>query len=78
MPDIIITIGGEAGQGVQTIGEVLSRILIRSGFYVFSIQDYHSRIRGSRAVGCWRCSRVTWKLCTGLLRVLFWQGPKHT
>lgn len=46
MPDIIITIGGEAGQGVQTIGEVLSRILIRSGFYVFSIQDYHSRIRG--------------------------------
>jgi len=46
MPDITITIGGEAGQGVQTIGEVLSRILIRNGFYVFSIQDYHSRIRG--------------------------------
>jgi len=46
MPDLTITIGGEAGQGVQTIGEVLSRILIRNGFYVFSIQDYHSRIRG--------------------------------
>ncbi|NLJ50447.1 MAG: 2-oxoacid:acceptor oxidoreductase subunit alpha, partial [Candidatus Atribacteria bacterium] len=46
MPGITITIGGEAGQGVQTIGEVLSRILIRNGYYVFSIQDYHSRIRG--------------------------------
>lgn len=46
MLDITITIGGEAGQGVQTIGEVLSRILIRNGYYVFSVQDYHSRIRG--------------------------------
>jgi len=46
MPDITLTIGGEAGQGVQTIGEVLSHILTRSGLHVFSIQDYHSRIRG--------------------------------
>jgi len=46
MRDLTITIGGEAGQGVQTIGEVLSRILIRNGFYIFSVQDYHSRIRG--------------------------------
>ncbi|MCX6091037.1 MAG: 2-oxoacid:acceptor oxidoreductase subunit alpha [Candidatus Atribacteria bacterium] len=46
MLDLSILIGGEAGQGVQTVGEVLSRILIRSGFFVFSIQDYHSRIRG--------------------------------
>ncbi|NLJ37224.1 MAG: 2-oxoacid:acceptor oxidoreductase subunit alpha, partial [Candidatus Atribacteria bacterium] len=46
MLDITISIGGEAGQGVQTIGEVLSRILIRNGYYVFSVQDYHSRIRG--------------------------------
>ena len=45
MPDIIITIGGEAGQCVQTIGEVLSRILIRSGF-MFFYSRLSFRIRG--------------------------------
>ncbi|MBI2906185.1 MAG: 2-oxoacid:acceptor oxidoreductase subunit alpha [Chloroflexi bacterium] len=38
--------GGEAGQGVQTIGYVLSKALARGGFHVFADQDYESRIRG--------------------------------
>jgi len=41
-----IKIGGEAGQGVQTIGETLAKVFSRSGFHVFSHQDYESRIRG--------------------------------
>lgn len=44
--DYTITIGGEAGQGLQTIGAVLARVLSRSGFHVFTSQDYMSRIRG--------------------------------
>jgi 2-oxoglutarate ferredoxin oxidoreductase subunit alpha len=44
--DISITIGGEAGQGLQTIGAVLGKVLSRSGFHVFTSQDYMSRIRG--------------------------------
>ncbi len=41
-----IKIGGEAGQGIQTIGEALCRVFARSGFHVFSHQDYESRVRG--------------------------------
>ncbi|MEW6118259.1 MAG: 2-oxoacid:acceptor oxidoreductase subunit alpha [Nitrospirota bacterium] len=44
--DYSIKIGGEAGQGIQTIGDTLSRICSRSGYHVFTNQDYESRIRG--------------------------------
>jgi 2-oxoglutarate ferredoxin oxidoreductase subunit alpha len=44
--DYSIKIGGEAGQGIQTVGELLSRIFTRAGYYVFTHQDYESRIRG--------------------------------
>src|SRR4030042_5970079 len=44
--DYSIKIGGEAGQGIQTIGNTLSRIFSRSGYHVFTHQDYESRIRG--------------------------------
>ena len=41
-----LRIAGAAGQGLQTIGMLLSRIFFRSGYYVFVTQDYQSRIRG--------------------------------
>jgi 2-oxoglutarate ferredoxin oxidoreductase subunit alpha len=44
--DYTIKIGGEAGQGIQTIGETLARVFSRSGYHVLSNQDYESRIRG--------------------------------
>jgi 2-oxoglutarate ferredoxin oxidoreductase subunit alpha len=43
---INIVIGGEAGQGLVTIGEILTRVLIRSGYQVCVTQSYMSRIRG--------------------------------
>lgn len=36
----------EAGQGLLSIGSVLAKIMSRSGFHVFTHQDYMSRIRG--------------------------------
>ncbi len=39
-------IGGEAGQGLVTIGELLSKSLVRSGYDVSVTQSYQSRIRG--------------------------------
>jgi len=39
-------VGGEAGQGVQTIGYLLTKSLARYGYQVFSDQDYESRVRG--------------------------------
>ncbi len=44
--DYTIRIGGQAGQGLQTIGAVLAKLFTRSGFHVFTHQDYMSRIRG--------------------------------
>ena len=44
--DYSIRISGEAGQGVQTVAETLARVFARSGYQVFTHQDYESRIRG--------------------------------
>lgn len=44
--DYSIKIGGEAGQGIQTIGDTLALVFSRSGYNVFTHQDYESRIRG--------------------------------
>ena len=44
--DYTLKIGGEAGQGIDTIGAILSRIFTRAGYSVFSHRDYESRIRG--------------------------------
>src|SRR5574340_965247 len=44
--DYSIKIGGEAGQGIQTIGDTLGRVFSRAGFHIFTNQDYESRVRG--------------------------------
>jgi len=44
--DINIRIAGEAGQGVQTTGNLLLRALAAGGLHVFGTQSYMSRIRG--------------------------------
>jgi 2-oxoglutarate ferredoxin oxidoreductase subunit alpha len=44
--EINLRLAGEAGQGVETIGVILCRLLKKSGFHFFAVQDYMSRIRG--------------------------------
>ena len=41
-----ILIGGEAGQGINKISEIVSMVLINQGYYVFNYRDYPSLIRG--------------------------------
>lgn len=41
-----ILIGGEAGQGLVTIGQVLAKVLVRAGYFIVVTQDYMSRVRG--------------------------------
>lgn len=41
-----ILIGGEAGQGLQTIGLILLKALVRKGYHVHGSQTYESRVRG--------------------------------
>jgi 2-oxoglutarate ferredoxin oxidoreductase subunit alpha len=44
--DISFMVGGEAGQGVQSVGFLLAKALVRGGYHVFADQDYESRVRG--------------------------------
>ncbi|ACM23587.1 2-oxoacid:acceptor oxidoreductase subunit alpha [Thermotoga neapolitana] len=46
MKDVSIVLSGEAGQGIQTVEHVLTRILKNSGFHVFATKEYMSRVRG--------------------------------
>ena len=41
-----IVIGGEAGQGLVTLGELLAKSLVRSGYSILVTQDYQNRVRG--------------------------------
>lgn len=44
--DLNYMVGGEAGQGVQSVGLLLGKVFVRIGYHVFADQDYESRIRG--------------------------------
>ncbi|MCG8531118.1 MAG: 2-oxoacid:acceptor oxidoreductase family protein, partial [Desulfovibrionales bacterium] len=44
--NISLLIGGTAGQGVQTIGNLLARICSAGGFFTHGYDSYQSRIRG--------------------------------
>lgn len=54
--DYSIKICGEAGQGIQTIGDTLGKVFSRTGYHVFTAQDYESRIRGGHNFYQIRCS----------------------
>lgn len=43
---INIVIGGAAGQGLATIGRLMSKAIVRSGYHLLVTQKYMSRVRG--------------------------------
>ena len=47
--DITIRIGGEAGQGIQTVGNLLALVCQEAGLYIMAINDFESRIRGGHS-----------------------------
>ena len=44
--DLNLVVAGEAGQGLQTLYEIMSKALFRQGYSIFGSKDYMSRIRG--------------------------------
>ncbi len=46
--DYSIVLCGSAGQGIQTVEVVLTRVLKRSGFNVYATKEYMSRVRGGQ------------------------------
>lgn len=47
--DLTVKIGGEAGQGIQTVGLLLAAACRDLGFYVMAVNDFESRIRGGHS-----------------------------
>ena len=47
--DVTVTIGGAAGQGIQTVGDLLALVCHRSGLHLMVINDFESRIRGGHS-----------------------------
>ena len=46
---IIIKFGGESGQGINTVGRMLTQSINRLGLYTFSSREYPSLIKGGVA-----------------------------
>lgn len=44
--EVALVLGGEAGQGLQTLQTLLLRLLSSSGYHVFATSEFMSRIRG--------------------------------
>ena len=49
MQDRSVLVAGAAGEGIQTIGDVIARSFLSHGYPVFATQDYESRIRGGHS-----------------------------
>ncbi len=48
--DLLIRIAGEGGQGIMTVGEILSRAVARSGLHVLADSTFASDIKGGDAL----------------------------
>lgn len=44
--DFVLAMGGEAGQGIATPGDILSRVFIRRGLHLYTYNAYQSLVRG--------------------------------
>jgi 2-oxoglutarate/2-oxoacid ferredoxin oxidoreductase subunit alpha len=46
--DLNVVIAGSAGEGIQTIGDILAKTLALQGYSVFTWNEYESRIGGGQ------------------------------
>ncbi|MBC7087659.1 MAG: 2-oxoacid:acceptor oxidoreductase subunit alpha [Tissierellales bacterium] len=44
--DYSILIGGAAGQGIETVAELVEKMIKRTGYHIFTYKDYMSMVRG--------------------------------
>lgn len=44
--EITLVLGGEAGQGLQTIAQILARMFLNGGLHAIAVSEFMSRIRG--------------------------------
>ncbi|MFA4844726.1 MAG: 2-oxoacid:acceptor oxidoreductase subunit alpha [Candidatus Margulisiibacteriota bacterium] len=44
--EVSVVLSGEAGQGVQAVERLLTRVIKQAGYHVFAAKEYMSRVRG--------------------------------
>ena len=47
--DVTVKIGGEAGQGILTVGELITAVCHRAGLHILANNEFESRIRGGHS-----------------------------
>ena len=57
--ELNLRIGGEAGQGLVTLGQILAKSLVKAGYSILVTQSYQSRIRGGHNTYAIRVSTET-------------------
>jgi len=48
--DLVIRVGGESGEGIVTLGDILARIAARAGFEIYTFRTYPAEIRGGHVL----------------------------
>lgn len=49
MEELTIVIGGEQGEGIESVGEVLTKVLSKNGFSLYGFRNFSSRIKGGHS-----------------------------
>ena len=49
MNDLSLFVAGAAGEGIQTIGDIVARAFLHHGYPVFATSEFESRIRGGNS-----------------------------
>jgi len=50
LKDLVIRFGGESGEGIVTLGEVIARIAAREGYEIYTFRTYPAEIRGGQVL----------------------------
>lgn len=69
--DISIVLCGAAGQGVQTVEQLLTHAFKHTGYNLFSTKEYMSRVRGGSNSTQLRVSSRTVRACLDRIDILF-------
>ena len=63
--EISLVLGGEAGQGLQTIAQILARMFLDGGLHVLAVSEFMSRIRGGSNSVTLRAAHAPVRALTG-------------
>jgi 2-oxoglutarate ferredoxin oxidoreductase subunit alpha len=69
--DVSVVLSGAAGQGVQTVEELLTKLFKSNGYNLFSTKEYMSRVRGGSNSTSLRVSSTSVKARLDRIDILF-------